>query len=207
MPKTVLIPLVDLAEPGQASFLELWVEPAQQESGRLALQSLSAGPLRTAVAQARQALAGLPEPLQPALIRLMSPGLALSKAVSAGLGLALCPFLLDPAFPYSRYIITGSLGQPPAIGDSGHLRHSLEAVLRLGYQPEPALFILPRCALDESLLELCGQLASLNVAVRPVADLPEALQACTGRLEIPSPPAPLPQGEGRQKQGNRHGLA
>ncbi len=188
MRKTLLIPLVDLAKPGRGSFLELWVESAQY--GADGLQSLAFGPLQAAVATARQALAGLPAPLRPAATRLMTPGLNLVQSNSTALGLALCSYLLDPAFPYSGHIVTGGLAvevtpaAPARIIDSGHLRHSLEAVCALGYQPEPVLFILPRCALDETLAERCGQLAALNIAVRPVADLAEALEACTGRLSV-----------------------
>lgn len=189
MRKTVLVPLLELADPAAASFLELWVEPVVEPVGEPAtdgLESLAFGPLKSAVTVARRALACLPAPARPAAATLMTPNVALAHSAGAALALALCPFLLRADFPYSRHIITGTLDFPAGgavgIGDSGHIRHKLEAVRGLGQQREPLLLLLPGRAVGPDLAGLLGELAVLNIAVRPVSTLAEALDACTGRL-------------------------
>lgn len=184
MPKTVLIPLMELAEPRQASFMELWVEPGQ--AGFDGLETLAAGPLQQAVAQTRAAIKPLSCPAVPARTRLMSANLRLSDGSGAGLGLALCPYLLDPAYPYSRYIINGGIQQDSRgakVVSGSPLLQCLDAISALGYQAEPVLFLFPKTNFNEPALSRCGELASLNIAVRPVDSLDQAFAACTGYLE------------------------
>lgn len=185
MRKTMRVPLVELAEPGQGGFLEFWVEPAPPGSDPF--QGLAAAPLQTALRAAREALAGLPPPQFPCQVFLANSELAVSASAGAALALALCPFLLRPDWPYPHYAVTGTLlppgraGEPLRIGDSGHLPAKLEALCRLGYQVEPLLLILPRVGQDAGLGEIGGRLVAQNIAVRRVADLDEAFAACSGK--------------------------
>lgn len=178
MTKQVFVPLVSLASGDADSFLELRSE--QDLSGQHdCFFNLGIG-LKPAVLEARRALQTLPEFVFDGSIYIAGACPTLASPKDVALALALCPWLLQANFLFGRCFVLGHLSFPEAkdghitVTAGRYLQEQLQAVLRLGYQVDPALLIMPTSDIETDYRHF----AEKNIAVRSVATLTEAYEKC-----------------------------
>ena len=170
--KTLSIPLRNLAQPLEPCFLKFLLMPNHQTQ-QDGLENLLPTALKTAVIQAMLALKQQGQQTSSCRLQLITPDYDLSNSSGAALALALTPYYLNPDCIYQHFIITGGLNGIE-VTDSGHLLEKMASVVKLGYQTQPTLFLLPSIMFNEETKKLYQQLAEHNIAVRTVNTLIEA---------------------------------
>jgi len=178
MAKQVFVPLVSLTSGHADIFLELRSEPdliGQHDC----FFNLDTG-LRSAVLDARRALHALPAHVFNDSIYIASNYPALASSRDVAFALTLCPWLLQANFLFGRCFVIGHLNFPET--NEGHititagryLEEQLQAVLRFGYQVEPALLIMPKLNVETNYRHF----AEKNIAVRTLETLTVAYEKC-----------------------------
>jgi hypothetical protein len=178
--KRVFIPAVSLGQEKHIDLLEFSVDEPSL-FGSSSYKSLEGCHLEAAIALVEQALIKLPKPKQKCQLFMVNPAPYLSNAKGAALGLLLALYMREKQCPHESLIVTGSLvaaadKQSFIISDSGNLDLTLSAALSLGVQQQPTLYLIPdSVGFKTKLLE---DLAKLNIFVRKISSLNDALRFC-----------------------------
>jgi hypothetical protein len=98
------------------------------------------------------------------------------KAIS--LGLTLAAFIQQKSCPYRKIIVLGEIDRHCSllsVSGGQYFETQIAAILALGKQTYPIPLFLPVSVLNKSHNNLSNHLAKLNILLKPVATLAEAL--------------------------------
>lgn len=176
MRKFVWVPIVSLGQNTQGKFLEIMSEPAC--FGGINMDALKNYGLTKNIAATQVVLKRVTQQPSSANLYLTSFLANLSNTQGINLGLILASFIQAPTCPYQKIIVAGQLETAKAslsVTTTGHFETKVKTILNLGEQAEPIPFYFPRAMTTESHLPLLSQMAALNIVLKPVDNLAEAL--------------------------------
>lgn len=177
MRKFVLIPIVSLGRDAKGHFLEVMSEPAS--FGGVNFQALKSSGLTSQVALTEQILNSLSYfGMSGNNLYLSNYFLNLSGLKGISLGLTLAAFMQQNTCPYQKIIALGEIvidSLNLTVSASQYFDMQIAAVLGLGKQIHPLPLYLPADALNENIKNLSQQLNELNIVLKPITTLADAL--------------------------------
>jgi len=180
MRKFALIPVVNLGSDLKVVFLEIMSEPAY--FGRWDFQNVKNSGLTKEVATTEKILTILNvSKIAPSCLYL-SHHLSNINSLSISLGLTLAAFLQQQNCPYHKIIAIGEVDiNNPQLTISGgqYFETQIKAVLALGVQPYKVAFFVPAHLLNNTDQDLVQRLAALNIELKEVVTLKEAITCLT----------------------------
>ncbi len=193
--KSVLIPVVALSRELPGRLLEIVVERRPRvsaQAGRADFDALVGNGLGSAVVAATRALQGPTQLMWPNVgfprMYLANPMPALSNSEGAALGVALGTLMHSGICRCERMLASGKLSEDAQVlTSSDSLRDKLATALALGPQTDTVPFLVPADARITAEVEsLTEELAALNIAVKGVQTLSEAVAFCGALTAAPA---------------------